>query len=153
MKGIDLTGRLDGTMHRLPLRVYYAETDAGGVVYHASYLNFAERGRTEFFRGIGLDQKALRAESGLLFAVRSCEMEFLRPARLDDLLEVRSMLVHLGGASLHVRQSIWRDDEELSTLLVKLVCMSEEARAARIPNALRVQLETLLGEKVDAHHE
>lgn len=139
-----MTGAWDDKEHVLPLRVYYAETDAGGVVYHASYLNFAERARTEMTRLIGLDQVRLRAEEDLLFAVRSCEMEFLRPARLDDLLTVRSKLVHLGGASLHVVQTILRGTEELVTLIVRLVCMTGDAKAARIPAALRERLHSYL---------
>ncbi|HVI51355.1 MAG TPA: tol-pal system-associated acyl-CoA thioesterase [Candidatus Sulfotelmatobacter sp.] len=139
-----MTGAWVGQEHVLPMRVYYAETDAGGVVYHASYLNFAERARTEMTRLIGLDQVRLRADADLLFAVRSCEMEFLRPARLDDLLTVRSKLIHLGGASLHVAQSILRGTEELVTLMVRLVCMTGEAKAARIPNDLRDRLQSYL---------
>ena len=92
-------GRMDGRVHRFPVRVYYEDTDAGGIVYHSNYLNFAERARTEMMRGFGLDHLRLKAEQNLLFAVRSCEIDFRRPARLEDLLELRSTLVHLGGAS------------------------------------------------------
>jgi len=140
----EMSGVWQDRQHVLPMRVYYAETDAGGVVYHASYLNFAERARTEMTRLIGLDQVRLRDEKDLLFAVRSCEIDFLRPARLDDLLTVRSKLVHLGGASMHVVQSILRGDEELVTLLVRLVCMTGSAKAARIPQDLRDRLHDYL---------
>lgn len=140
----EMSGRWQDRQHHLPLRVYYADTDAGGVVYHASYLNFAERARTEMTRLIGLDQVALRDQQDLLFAVRSCEIDFLRPARLDDLLTVRSRLVHLGGASLHVAQSILRGEEELVTLMVRLVCMTSAAKAARIPQTLRDRLHDYL---------
>ncbi|OIQ94314.1 acyl-CoA thioester hydrolase YbgC [mine drainage metagenome] len=140
----ELSGRWDGVAHLLPLRVYYADTDAGGVVYHATYLAFAERARTEMTRLMGLDQVRLRAEKGLLFAVRSCEIDFLRPARLDDPLTVRSALTHLGGASMHVLQTISRGEEELVRLVVRLVCMTETAKAARIPDDLRARFQAYL---------
>ena len=138
------SGRLSGLEHLYPIRVYYADTDAGGVVYHATYLSFAERARTEMTRLFGLDQVKLRAEEDLLFAVRSAEIDYLRPARLDDLLEVRSKLIHLGGASLHIAQSICRGDEELVTMVMRLVCMTSQAKASRIPNALRDRLQDYL---------
>lgn len=145
----DLSGIWQEREHVMPMRVYYAETDAGGVVYHASYLNFAERARTEMTRLLGLDQVALRDEHDLLFAVRSCEIDFFRPARLDDLLTVRSKLVHLGGASMHVVQSILRGEEELVKLLVRLVCMTGEAKAARIPSFLRDRLQDYLTQETE----
>lgn len=140
------SGWMDGKMHRFALRVYYADTDAGGIVYHATYLSFAERARTEMMRLFGLDHIGLQKEQGLLFAVRSCEIDYRRPARLDDLLEVRSTLIHLGGASLHVAQSIWRGDEELVVLTLRLVCMHVEGRASRIPTPIRDNLQDFIEE-------
>ena len=139
-----VSGRWDGLTHILPLRVYYADTDAGGVVYHATYLSFAERARTEMTRLMGLDQVKLRDEKDLLFAVRSCEIDFLRPARLDDPLTVRSTLTHLGGASLHVCQTVSRNGEDLVRLVVRLVCMTTAAKAARIPEELRIAFHSYL---------
>lgn len=145
-----LSGWLEGQQHLYALRIYYAETDSGGVVYHASYLDIAERARTEMMRLFGLDHLRLKEEEGLLFAVRSLEMDFLRPAKLDDELVVHSRLLHLGGASLHCAQSIRRGGEELVTLVVRLVCMSTgENKAARIPAVLRTNLQNFLTQEAD----
>lgn len=144
-----LSGRMDGPVHYFPIRVYYADTDAGGIVYHATYLDFAERARTEMMRLFGLDHTQLRVDHGLLFAVRSCEIDYRRPARLDDLLEVRSHLTHLGGASLHIGQTIWRGDETMVQLVIRLVCMHFEGRAMRIPASIRSDLQDFLSEKAD----
>lgn len=144
-----LSGLMAGKIHHFPVRVYYADTDAGGMVYHATYLDFAERARTEMMRLFGLDHTQLQKDHGLLFAVRSCEIDYRRPARLDDLLEIRSHVAHLGGASLHVSQSIWRGEEELVQLVIRLVCMHFEGRAMRIPIAIRSDLQDFLTEKAD----
>ncbi len=144
-----MSGWLAGKRHHFPLRVYYAETDAGGVVYHAAYLAFAERARTEMMRLIHIDHIALQNELGLLFAVRSCEIDYLRSARLDDALVVHSELIHLGGASLHVVQSIRRGEEELARLTVRLVCMHMTGSATRIPVAVRDKLKNFLTQEAD----
>jgi acyl-CoA thioester hydrolase len=139
-------GRLDGRTYVMPMRVYYADTDAGGVVYHSNYLVFAERARTETMRRFGLEHARLKREYGLMFAVRRCQIEFIRPARLDDLIEVRSTLANLGGASLDVAQSIWRDGEELVTLAIRLACIGAEGRVIRVPAAVRAMLQMFLKE-------
>ncbi len=143
------SGWLDGKRHHYPLRVYYAETDAGGVVYHAAYLVFAERARTEMMRLLNIDHVALHTTQGLLFAVRSCEIDFLRSARLDDALVVCSELVHLGGASLQLVQSVRRGEEELARLTVRLVCMHMAGIATRIPAAVRDKLKNFLTQEAD----
>src|SRR5918996_5274032 len=107
------SGRLEAGIHRFPLRVYYEDTDAGGVVYHASYLRFAERARTEMMRCLGLEHSSLRAGLGLAFTVRRCVVDYLAPAHLDDHLEVRTGLARIGGASLDLEQRIFRDDRLL----------------------------------------
>ncbi|HEX5080122.1 MAG TPA: tol-pal system-associated acyl-CoA thioesterase [Geminicoccaceae bacterium] len=122
--------------HRLPLRVYYEDTDAGGVVYHAGYLRFAERGRTEMLRCLGLEHGALRAHLGLAFAVRRCVIDYLAPARLDDRIEVRTGLARLGGASLDLEQRIVREERMLARLEVRLAVISSALRAVRLPPAL-----------------
>lgn len=148
------SGWLEGACHHFPLRVYYADTDAGGIVYHATYLNFAERARTEMMRLFGLDHLRLKQEEGLLFAVRSCEMDFLRPAKLDDSLTVHSTLSHLGGASMHIQQTIRRGEEELVRLVIRLVCMSfEGGKAARIPAILRDVLQQFISQEAGLSHE
>ena len=124
--------------HELPVRVYYEDTDAGGIVYHASYLRFAERGRTEFLRRLGFGQSELAGEQGILFAVARCELVFARPAQLDDLLVVHTQVSSLSGARIEMAQRIERD----ATLLVRLdvtlaVLHAGELRPTRLPEPLR----------------
>jgi acyl-CoA thioester hydrolase len=123
--------------HQLSIRVYYQDTDAGGVVYHARYLNFAERGRTEMLRAAGFDQTRLREEQGVIFAVVSMNIDFRAPARLDDLLDVKSAVVKLGGASMEIQQDICREDKLLATLKVTLVCIDKSFKAVRLPKEVR----------------
>lgn len=149
MPEILLSGVMVGKVHHFPLRVYYADTDAAAVVYHSSYLDFAERARTEMMRLFGLDHAQLMKDHGMLFAVRSCEIDYRRPARLDDLLEIRSHLSHLGGASLHAGQSIWRGEEELVRMIIRLACMNLAGGATRIPTEIRNDLQDFLTEKAD----
>jgi acyl-CoA thioester hydrolase len=122
--------------HRLPVRVYYEDTDAVGVVYHANYLRFAERARTEMLRCLGLEHGTLSARSGLAFTVRRCLVDYLAPARLDDRLEVRTSLARLGGASLNLEQRFVRDDRLLVRMDARLALISPALRAVRLPQAL-----------------
>jgi acyl-CoA thioester hydrolase len=122
--------------HRLALRVYYEDTDAVGVVYHTSYLRFAERARTEMMRCLGLEHGSLRAGPGLAFTVRRCVVDYLAPARLDDRLEVRTGVARIGGASLDLEQRIFRDDRLLVRMDVRLALISSTLRAVRLPPAL-----------------
>ena len=119
--------------HSLQVRVYYEDTDAAGIVYYANYLKFAERARTEFLRRAGIEQRALQDENGVLFAVRRCEIDYLRPARLDDVLEVRSRIVASRGASLTMWQAIMLGAEILAQLSVRVACVDRAGRPARIP--------------------
>ncbi len=142
--------RMDGMLHRFPVRVYYEDTDAGGIVYHSRYLNFAERARTEFVRGLGIDQSRLMDEQGLAFAVRRCEVDFLRPARLDDRIEVQSTVTGVGGASMEIRQRLIAvaDGTELVHMAVRVACMSvRTGRAARLPADLRETLSAFISEQ------
>ena len=126
--------------HVLALRVYYEDTDAGGMVYYANYLKFAERARTEMLRQAGFDHGAMADRFGLAFVVRDCALSYKRPARLDDLLEVRSRFVEVGGASLTAEQLICREATELARLEVRLACTTDGGRPSRIPTALREAL-------------
>ena len=124
-------------VHLFPVRVYYEDTDAVGVVYHTSYLRFAERARTEMLRAAGLQQSELWGENGIGFVVRRCAVHFLARARLDDHLQVATRLLDLRGASLDLGQDIRRDGSDLVRLRVKLACMRTDGRAARLPEQVR----------------
>jgi len=128
----------------LPVRVYYEDTDAGGIVYYANYLKFAERARTEYLRTIGMEQNAaLKAEERIGFAVRHCEIDYQKPAVLDDLLNVSCKIVELGGASCTMLQEISRADGTLLVCLkVKVVCMNlSKMRPVRLPEYLVQKVE------------
>jgi len=144
MPGMPLSGWLEGKLHHYPMRVYYGDTDAAGIVYYANYLEFVERARTEMMRLIGLDHAALAKDEGVYFAVRRCEIDYLASAKLDDMLDVRSKLVHIGGASLHLHQSLWRGEVCLAELAVRLVCVRSVGGAARIPPPVAALLQEFL---------
>ena len=131
------SGHIDGDVHRFPIRVYYEDTDAAGLVYYANYLKFAERARTEWMRLIGLDHKELRASAGGAWAVRRCEIDYLRPARLDDEIELGTRVLSLGGATADMEQIATRGDVELARLAVRLAFITPEGRPVRLPAALR----------------
>jgi acyl-CoA thioester hydrolase len=124
-------------VHVFAVRVYYEDTDAGGVVYHANYLQFAERARTEMLRCIGLQQSRLLADEGIAFVVRRCIVDFLAPARLDDHLLVATRLKDLRGASLDLEQTVSRDDLALARLQVRVACMAIDGRPKRLPRRVR----------------
>jgi len=130
----------DRPAERWKVRVYYEDTDFSGWVYHASYLRFLERGRTEWLRAFGFGHRELAGATGVLFAVRSLQIVFLAPALMDDLLQVETRALKAGGASLEFRQRIVRDDRELVTATV-LVAAIRDGRATRIPASLRRALE------------
>lgn len=132
--------------HRLSLRVYWEDTDAAGIVYYANYLKFAERGRTELLRALGIDQGALRAETGIAFAVRRCTCEYLRPARLDDALVVETALAAVGAASCEMRQTVLRGAQVLAELDVTVACVAASGRPARLPPAIRHALAAFAGQ-------
>lgn len=134
----------EGRVHRLPLRIYYEDTDAGGIVYHANYLRYAERARTEMLRDLGYDQVALLRDPGIGFAVRSCTVDFVAPARLDDRLEVATRLLSIGGATLEAEQRVERGGQLLVRILVRLACIGAGVRPARLPAALRQALQGLI---------
>jgi acyl-CoA thioester hydrolase len=136
-------GVIEGGVHRWPVRVYYEDTDAGGIVYYANHLKFAERARTEMLRCLGLDHRTLRARFGLAFAVRRCVADFCAPARLDDLLEVETRAVRLGGASLDLTQDIRDGTRVLAHLELRLAVLDAGLRAARMPQELRTALAPL----------
>lgn len=143
---------LDGDTHILTIRVYYEDTDAGGVVYYANYLKFAERARSEMLRLGGWENGRLAAadypglDEGIGFVMRHCEVDYLRSAVLDDLLEIRTRVTRVGGATLEMAQTVVRGAEVLTKISVKLGCVSPAAmRPARIPEGLRKELAARAG--------
>ncbi|WP_114394535.1 YbgC/FadM family acyl-CoA thioesterase [Oleisolibacter albus] len=162
-------GRLvGGGAHLYPLRVYYEDTDAGGIVYHANYLRFCERARTEMMRLVGYPHSTMIDEAGVAFAVRRCEIDFLQPARLDDALEVVTVISDIGGATLDVLQTVRRpapgrpdadrgiapgqeippvpgeDVTDLARLTLRLACINHMGRPARLPKPLRAVLQAFV---------
>ncbi len=130
-------GVVEGGVHVLPIRVYYDDTDAGGVVYYANYLRMAERARTEMLRAIGAGHTALAGNDGVMLTVRRCEIDYLRPARLNDALTVHSRITEIGGASLTAEQVVRRDNADLARLTLRIACVTTAGRAARMPAGLR----------------
>ncbi len=123
--------------HVLGVRVYYEDTDFSGFVYHASYLRFMERGRTELLRGLAGDQSDLHRDArGLVFVVRKMSLDFLKPARMDDVITVATRTHALRGASMHLAQEVRRADEILVTAEVVVACV-RDGRAIRLPDSLR----------------
>ena len=123
---------------RHSLRVYWEDTDAGGVVFYANYLKYFERARTEWLRALGFGQERLRADTGAIFIVTDTSLRYLRPARLDDLLDVTVAVTGSGGASLALAQQAWRGDELLTEGSIRIGCVDAGTfRPRRIPNPLR----------------
>lgn len=138
-------GTTAGQPFRFHLRVYYEDTDAAGVVYYANYLRFMERARTEWLDAIGLPLAAFEREHGIVFVVHRVEIEFRRPARLQDELTATVMPESLGGSRLVARQQVLRGDELLTDARVALACIdAAQWRPARIPAPLAQRLETLV---------
>lgn len=127
--------------HSHPVRVYYEDTDLAGIVYYANYLKFIERGRSEWVRACGIDQNALKAGQGIVFAVRKVDADYLKPARYDDVLQVTTQLMALGGARIELRQEVWRGADRLFSAHVVLVCIAENGQPARIPAEVRAALQ------------
>lgn len=123
--------------HRFSLRVYYEDTDLAGLVYYANYLRFIERARSEWVRELGIDQVRLKAERGLVFAVRRLEADYLSPARFDDRLTVETTAEAVTPARIVLRQRVLRDEAALFDARVTLVALAEDGRPTRLPAELR----------------
>ena len=122
---------------RFPVRVYWEDTDAGGVVFYANYLKFFERARTEWLRSLGCGQQQLREETGAIFIVTDTRMRYLRPARLDDLIEVSVTVAHAGPARLTIDQQAWRGDLLLAEGTIRVGCVDAGTfRPRRIPTGV-----------------
>jgi acyl-CoA thioester hydrolase len=139
------SGALRNDVHVFPIRVYYEDTDAAGIVYYANYLRFAERARSEMLRSIGIEIGQLASERGLAFAVSRCAIDYLAPARLDDALEVHSRLIEMGHASLKAEQVVKRarpngPAQDLARLQLRLAVLDRAGRPARLPEDIRTPL-------------
>ncbi len=134
-------GTLEDGRYVFPVRVYYEDTDSGGVVYYANYFKFAERARTEMMRALGIESQRLMQDEGLALAVRYCEADFKKPARLDDLLTVSTRVLGIGGASVDAEQMIACNGTDLVRINLKLACMSLAGGPARMPDKVRAILE------------
>ena len=139
-----LSGQIVNGEHRLPIRVYYEDTDFTGLVYHASYLRFMERGRSDFIRLLGIDQGELFEQTakeapGFHFVVRSMKLDFYKPARVDEVIEVVTKPGEVGGASIILKQEVTRNGETLVAAEVRIAFVAGE-KPQRIPAALRKAL-------------
>jgi len=127
--------------HHHTLRVYYQDTDAGGIVYHAAYLAFAERARTEALRDMGIPHAEMIAQHGVMFVVRRINLDYQRPARLDEVIVIRTRVIEVGGATATLRQYFARDSDSLAVLEVRLGCARvSDGAAARLPAVWRARL-------------
>ena len=144
MTAVPLDGEMRDGRHVLTVRVYYEDTDFTGIVYHANYLRYMERGRTNYLRLLGADHRALFEETakeapGFAFVVRSMNIDFLKPARMDDVLEVFTEPQEVRGASITLHQRVMRGDELLVEASVRVAFISD-GRARPIPKPLRIAM-------------
>ncbi len=135
----DLAGRLTASGHELTQRVYFEDTDFSGLVYHARYLHFFERGRSDYLRLLGVHHNELAAD-GLVFAVRTMALDFRKPARIDDILTIATEPEVTGGARIRLRQTIRRDETVLVTAGVEVALINARGKPQRMPLAVRAAL-------------
>ena len=128
----------------LPIRIYFEDTDSGGVVYHSNYLKFMERARTEWLRSIGIDQRHLKQDHHIMFVVHRIDIQYKLPARFNDDLIVKSELKDIGSSKIEFRQMIYRNDEMLIDARVDIACIdSEKFKPVRIPPTIKQTMESL----------
>ncbi len=126
--------------HKFAIRVYYEDTDMGGIVYHANYLKYIERARSDWVKTLGIDQNNMRADDGLIFAVRRVEAEYLAPALYDDELEVETTTQSVTGARLVMDQMVRRGADLLFSAQITIVCINQAGQPARLPANIRRML-------------
>lgn len=148
------TGRIEEGRHVLPLRIYYEDTDAQGIVYYANWLRFLERARTELLRMLGLEHSTLRADSSINWVVRRCTIDYLKPGRLDETIDIVTGCGEMRGASLDMIQEARRGGDLLVRAELLIACMGEHGRPARLPAQARDALQTvvLTGESPRSRH-
>lgn len=138
-------GRFEGRVHILPIRVYYEDTDLSGVVYHANYLRYMERGRSEFFRCAGVSRLAMLDEKeATAWTLRKASLDFLRPARIDDLIKVHTRATALTGARMKADQKIYLGDLLLTHGVVEACIITLSGKPRRIPDSVRDKLAPLV---------
>lgn len=145
----DLAGRIEGDRHVLPIRVYFEDTDCGGVVYHANFLKFCERGRSDFIRLLGIDAQGLaNPEAGepAIFVVRHVEIDYLKPGRMDDVLEVVTTCAEIGSASLKLRQDVMRDGTLIVRAVVTVVLVGRSGKPQRLGALVRNALQRFVNQ-------
>jgi acyl-CoA thioester hydrolase len=145
----DLAGRIDGDTHVLPVRVYFEDTDCAGVVYHANFIKFCERGRSDFIRLLGIDQTGLaNPEAGepAVFVVRHIAIDYLKPGRMDDVLEIVTSCAEIGSASLKLRQDVRRDGTLIAHALVAVVLVGRSGKPQRLGAIVRNALQRFVNQ-------
>jgi len=125
--------------HQITARIYYEDTDAGGVVYHANHLKFAERARTELLRFLGFENKSIFDLHGVIFVVRRIEADYIRPGRLDDLLTIKTTIAEVKKTSVLMKQTIFRHEEKIFDMNIALVCIDGDKHK---PTALPADVKT-----------
>ena len=123
------------------LKVFYEDTDSGGVVYYANYLKFFERARTEVITEIGLSNKKLLEENGIFIIVKSCNIEYKKPAKLEDQLEVKSSIISISNTSFKMKQKVYKDNELITDCEIHLVIVDRKGKPSKIPEILKKKLE------------
>ena len=147
----DLAGRIEGDTHILPVRVYHEDTDFTGLVYHANYLKFCERGRSDFVRLTGISQTDLfdgdSEKEPSAFVVRHMDVDFLKPARMDDVLEIVTSVDEIGGAAMTLLQEVTREGAVLARLRVKIVLISESGKPRRLGELVTSALQAFVNQE------
>lgn len=134
------SGRFEGGIHHLDIPVYYEDTDAGGVVYYANYLRFAERGRTEALQLAGVNHIDLMRDHAVWFVARRCVVDYFKPGKLDDMLTVHTSIIEMKNTSLLMRQDISRSGERIARVDAFMVCVNSDVKPQRIPEPVREAL-------------
>ena len=145
----DLAGRVEGETHVLPIRVYFEDTDCAGVVYHANFLKFCERARSDFIRLLGIEHQGLANPAQgepAVFVVRRVEIDYLKPGRLDDVLEVVTSCAEIGNASLKLAQDVRRDGTLIARALVSVVLVSRSGKPQRLGALVRDALQRFVNQ-------
>ncbi len=143
----EFAGMIEGGVHRMPVRVYFEDTDSAGMVYHANYLHFMERARTEILRGCGISLSAEMAKPGIesmRYAVSRCEIDYLAQSKLDDMLEVRTTARAVGAAYFDLSQDIWRGETPVTRGEIRVVCLNDKGLPKRQPRGMVARLKDML---------